>query len=113
MAIKGVPIILYVETVIGYDPYGTEIVEEEAVTIPNVVIGQPSSEDVISEISVSGKHIAYNLAIPADDTHDWENKTVEFYGRRWRTIGIPTQFMDGFMGEAWPWNKQVKVEAYE
>ena len=111
--IKGIPITLYIETVVDHDPYGADIVEREAVTIPNVVIGQPSSDVVISELSVSGKHIVYNLAIPADDTHDWDNKIVEFYGRRWRTIGIPTQFMDGFMGDNWAWNKQIKVEAYE
>ncbi len=111
--IKGIPIILYETTVIGHDDFGADIKEETPVTINNVVIGQPSSEDIITEINVSGKHISYNLAIPADDTHEWEHNTVEFYGRKWRVIGIPTQFMDGFMGASWPWNKQVKVEAYE
>ncbi len=111
--IKGIPIILYDTVITGQDDFGADIKEETAVTVNNVVIGQPSSEDIISEINVSGKHIAYTLALPADDDHDWVNKTVEFYGRRWRTIGIPDQFIDGFMGESFPWNKQVKVEAYE
>ena len=111
--IKGIPITLYENIVIGQDDFGADIVEETATTIENVVIGQPTSEDIISEISVSGKHVAYNLAIPADDNHNWEHATVEFYGKRWRVIGIPTQFMDRFMGADWPWNKQVRVEAYE
>lgn len=111
--IKGIPITLYETVVTGQDAFGADIEEEVPVTINNVVIGQPSSEDIISEINVSGKHVAYNLALPANDTHEWENKTVEFYGRKWRTIGIPTQFIDGFMGAGWPWNKQIRVEKYE
>lgn len=113
MTIKGIQITLYETAVTGQDSFNRDIEEETAVTIDNVVVGQPSSEDVISEINVSGKHIAYTLAIPAGDEHDWTNKTVEFYGRKWRTIGIPTQYMAGFMGKNFPWNKQVKVEAYE
>lgn len=113
MTIRGVSIILYETTVTGKDSFNRDIEKETAVTIENVVIGQPSSEDVISEINVSGKRIAYTLAIPADDDHEWVNKTVEFYGRKWRTIGVPTQYMVGFMGKRFPWNKQVKVEAYE
>ena len=111
--IKGIPVTLYETKITGQDDFGRDIEEETAVTIDNVVIGQPSSEDVISEISLSGKRIAYNLALPADDTHDWTNKTVEFYGKKWRTIGIPDQYIDGFMGKSFPWNKRVKVEAYE
>lgn len=113
MSIKGIPIILYETVVVGQDDFNRDIEEETATTIDNVVVGQPSSEDVISEITVSGKRVAYNLAIPVGDDHDWTNKIVEFYGRKWRTIGIPTQYIDGFMGENFQWNKQIKVEAYE
>lgn len=113
MGIEGISITLYTETVTGYDDFNREIVETKAVTVDNVVIGQPSSEDITSEINVSGKRAVYNLAIPKDDQNDWTNKVVEFYGKKWRTIGVPTQFMDGYMGESWPWNKQIKVEEYE
>lgn len=111
--IKGIPIILYDAVVTGEDDFGHEIKEETPITVHNVVIGQPSSEDILSEISLSGKRIAYNLCLPVGDDHDWENRVVEFYGRKWRTIGIPTQYMDGFMGDNFSWNKQIKVEAYE
>lgn len=113
MSIRGIPIILYEETVTGQDDFGRDIVETVATEIPNVVIGQPSSEDVLTEVNISGKQIVYNLALPADDNHDWVNKVVEFYGHKWRTIGIPDQFMDGFMGATFPWNKRIRVEAYE
>jgi hypothetical protein len=111
--IKGIPITLYDTTVTGQDDFGADIVEETEIIIDNVIVGQPSSDDIVSEMSVSGKRIAYNLCIPANDAHEWENKTVGFYGRKWRVIGIPTQFIDGFMGKDFPWNKQVRVEKYE
>jgi len=111
--IKGIQIILNEQTVTGVDDFNREVVETVAVPIDNVVVGQPSSEDVFNEINLSGKRVAYNLCIPVGDTHDWKNAVVEFYGKKWRTIGEPTQYMDGFMGENFPWNKQIKVEAYE
>ena len=116
ISIGGIPtvsVILYETEVTGEDSFGHEIKTETPVTIDNVSIGHPSSEDVLSEISISGKRIAYNLCLPVGDDHDWTNTIVEFYGRKWRTIGIPTQFTDGFMGKNFPWNKQIKVEAYE
>lgn len=112
MTIKGIPITLYVKTQDGIDAFNRPIYKETEITIDNVVVGQPSSDDVINEINLSGKRISYVLAIPADDTHDWENVTVGFYGARWRTIGTPKQYMDGFMGANFPWNKQISVEKY-
>ncbi len=117
MSIKGIPVTLYETTITGQDDFGRDIVEEKAVVIDNVVVGslvgQQGSDDVVSETSLNGRHAAYNLALPADDSHEWENKCVEFYGRRWKVVGVPTKFIDGFMGQSWPWNKQVRVEAYE
>lgn len=112
MSISGEPIILYEQTVTGKDDFNRDIVTEEAITINNVVIGHPTTDDITSEINLSGKTIAYVLAIPADDTHTWENRIVKFYGRKWKTVGIPVQFKEGFMGAKFPWNKKVKVEAY-
>ena len=107
------PVILYDQEITETDGFNREIVKETAVTINGVVIGHPTTDDITSEINLSGKTIAYVLAIPADDTHVWENRTVEFYGRKWRTIGAPTKFMDGFMGADFHWNAKVRVEAYE
>lgn len=114
--IKGQQIILYDTTVTGEDDFGRDIEEETPITIDNVVIGHPTSEDILSEINISGKKAVYNLCIPVGDTHDWENKVVEFYGRKWRTIGIATQADEAFvknMGPLQQWNKQIKVETYE
>lgn len=113
MTIKGIPITLYERTQTGKDGFNRPIYEETAIIIDNVVVGQPTTDDITTEINLSGKTIAYVLAIPADDIHVWENTTVEFYDQKWRTVGIPQQYMDGFMGADFPWNKKVKVERYE
>lgn len=113
MEIKGVPIILNEQVVTGTDSYNREITEEMPVTIENVVVGQPTSDDILNEYNLSGKTISYVLAIPKDDNHNWENTTVEFYGRKWRTVGLPQEYMGDFMGKDFPWNKKVKVTAYE
>lgn len=113
MRISGEPIILYEQSVTGKDDFNRDIVTEIPITIDNVVIGQPTTDDITSEINLSGKTIAYVLAIPADDDHTWENRTVEFWGKKWKTIGVPMKYMDGFMGSDFPWNAKVKVEKYE
>lgn len=113
MTIKGIQVILYQKTQTGVDDFNRPIYEETAVPVDNVVVGQPSSDDITSEINLSGKTISYVLALPADDENDWENAIVEFYDQKWRTIGIPQKYMDGFMGANFPWNKKVKVERYE
>lgn len=48
--------------------------------------------------------------IPKGDTHVWENRTVEFLGKKWRTFGIPQEWMEHRV--PLPWNKRVKVERY-
>lgn len=105
-------ITLYTKTQTGTDDFGRPEYSEIPVTIDNVVIGQPSSDDIVTEINLSGKRISYILSLPADDSHDWENVVVEFWGKQWRTIGTPREFRPGFMGADFPWNKQIAVEWY-
>ena len=76
-----------------------------------MLVGEPSAEDVVNEINLSGKRIAYVLAIPKGDTHIWENTEVEFWGMTFKTVGIPTQGIDDNI--PLKWNKKVKVERYE
>lgn len=110
MLIKGIPVKLFVRRQTGADPFGRPIYEETAETIDNVLVGEPSSDDVTSELNLSGKVVAYVLAIPKGDTHDWENTIVEFFGQRFRTIGTPMQGIEVNIPLAW--NKKVKVERY-
>lgn len=107
----GESIILYNVTQVGTDAFGRPIYEETAETVDNVLIGEPSSEDIINELNLSGKRLAYTLAIPKGDEHEWRDRTVEFWGEKFRTFGRPTQGVEHLIPLAW--NKKVKVEAYE
>ncbi len=107
---NGIPITLYTETQTGVDDFNRPIYAETAETVENVLIGQPTTEDVVNELNLSGKRLAYTLAIPKGDAHDWTDKKVEFFGKTFRTFGEPTQGIEALIPLAW--NKKVKVERY-
>lgn len=107
---RGISITLYTTTQTGTDEFNRPIYAETPVTVENVLIGEPSTDDIVAEINMTGKRLAYTLAIPKGDTHDWTDKTVEFFGERFKTIGEPTQGIDHLIPLSW--NKKVKVERY-
>lgn len=107
---RGIPIVLYERVQTGEDEFNRPIYSEVPKVIKNVLIGEPSTEDVVAELNLSGKRLAYTLAIPKGDTNTWTNRTVEFFGEKFRTIGEPTQGIDALIPLAW--NKKVKVERY-
>lgn len=109
--IKGIPVKLSVKTQTGIDGFNRPTYEVFQEVVENVLVGEPSAEDVVNEINLSGKRIAYVLAIPKGDTHTWENTEVEFWGMTFKTVGIPTQGIDDNI--PLQWNKKVKVERYE
>ena len=108
---RGVTVTLYGKTQTGVDGFGRPVYEDTAVTVDNVLIGEPTSEDVIDTLNLTAKHLAYTRAIPKGDTHTWTDRKVEFFGEVFRTIGEPTQGIDHLIPLSW--NKKVKVERYE
>lgn len=111
LSIKGIPVKLSVRTQKGIDDFNRPTYEVSQEVVENVLVGEPSAEDVVNEFNLSGKRIAYVLAIPKGDTHTWENTEVEFWGMTFKTVGIPTQGIDDNI--PLQWNKKVKVERYE
>lgn len=109
--IKGIPVKLSVRTQTGVDDFNRPTYEVSQEVVENVLVGEPSAEDVVNELNLSGKRIAYVLAIPKGDTHTWENAEVEFWGMTFKTVGIPTQGIDDNI--PLKWNKKVKVKRYE
>lgn len=109
-AISGIDVQLQTKTQIGTDGFGRPLYSTATVTVSDVLISPVSSEDVINELNLSGKHAVYELAIPKGDTNDWENTKVSFFGTDWRTIGIPTQGIERNI--PLKWNKKIKVERY-
>jgi hypothetical protein len=109
--IRGADVLLYVRTKDGEDEFHAPVWRETPVMVHNVLIGEPDAEAVVSDLQLCGRRLAYVLAIPKGDTHDWDGVTVEFFGRKWRTYGGVTEGIEELLPLAW--NKKVKVERYE
>ena len=110
MMIKGITITLIDKQEAGKDPFGATIYEDVPVPVDNVLVAPTSSDDVVNQLSLTGKKAVYTLAIPKGDTHNWEDKEVEFFGQRWRTFGFPTEGIEDLI--PLEWNKKVMVERY-
>jgi len=111
LAKKAVSVELTEYEVTGKDAFNRDIKEPVTYTINKVLIGEPSSDDVTNELNLSGRRIAYTLAIPKGDTHSWVDADVTFFGEKFHTIGVPTQGIEALI--PLEWNKKVKVERYE
>lgn len=107
---KGTTVQLSVKTISDYDNFGAPIYSEELVNVADVLVGSPTSDDVINTLQLYGKKIAYVLGIPKGDTHDWTDTEVVIWGERYKTIGYPTTGEQANIPLRWGQN--VKVERY-
>lgn len=95
----------------GTDPFGAPCFETHLEAVEDVIVSPASSENVATTEQLTGRKAVYVLGIPKDDKHQWEETWVEFFGRRWRTIGIPVEGINALIPLRW--NKKVTVERYE
>jgi len=109
--IKGITVTLYTKVANGFDEFKKQKWTETAVTVNNVLVGEPSTEEINDAINLYGRRAQYALGIPKGDAHNWENAKVTFFGEDWRTFGIPTQGIEANV--PLDWNKKVLVERYE
>lgn len=91
--IKGIPIILWENG--------------EKITVENVLVGEPTSQDMTEFADESGL-ITYILAIPKGDTHVWVDRKIGFFGEIFRTVGYTVQGIEENIPLSW--NKKVKVQ---
>lgn len=106
----GITITLYKRTQISTDDFGAPVYTETEVSVDNVLVGEPSTEEIANDIQLFGKKLAYTLAIPKGDTNTWTDVEVGFFGERFRTYGEPTQGIEHLIPLSW--NKKVKVARY-
>lgn len=111
MKLKGIPVTLIGKIKTGHDPFGQPIFENKSITVQNVLVAPSSSEDITNQLSLTGKKVVYTLAIPKNDSNNWTDREVIFFGKRWRTVGIPTEGIADMI--PLDWNKKVMVERYE
>lgn len=106
--IKGINVILIQKVQQGTDAFGAPVYEEKQIQVSDVLVGEPSSEDISNSLSMYGKKLAYTLAIPKGDANDWIDTDVIIFGKRFRTYGMPTEGIESNIPLRW--NKKVKVE---
>lgn len=83
----GVPVTLYEKVNSGQcDPFGVPIYTRSPVTVENVIIGQPTTQEVVDTLNLTGKKIVYLLGIPKGDEHVWTDRKVSFFGEDFHTI---------------------------
>lgn len=106
----GKPVVLHERTKTGTDAFNNPVYSVKKVTVQNVLIGQPSTDDITSSIEMYGKRIEFMLGIPKGDTHNWEDTLVEFFGKTFRTFGFTQEGIEENIPT--PWHKKVRVERY-
>ncbi len=115
--LSGISVILYDEVQIGTDNFGKPIIEEVPTEVENVLVGEPTSDDIVSSTQIYGKVIKYMLGIPKGDTHDWTNKKVSWtdaYGimHTVMTFGFPITGIEANLPRQLPWHMKVRCEEY-
>lgn len=115
--LQGISVLLYERVQTGVDPFGTPIYEENPVKVENVLVGEPSTDDITTSTQLYGKTIQYMLAIPKGDTHDWVDKKVSWtdaYGivHNVKTFGFPITGIEANLPPQIPWHMKVRCEAY-
>lgn len=106
--IKGTSVVLFTTIPGDKDPFGRTEYRTEPVEVENVLISPTSESEILDTLNLTGRRAIYTLGIPKNDTHDWVDKDVEFWGQRFHTIGMPISGMDKLV--PLDWNMKVRVE---
>ena len=112
---RGVTVTLYDQTATSTDAFNAPVTSESAVTVDNVLVGEPSTDDIVNATEMYGKRLACMLGIPKGDTHDWVDKRVEWtdaYGitHRLKTFGFPVTGVEANVPTRW--HMKVRCEEY-
>lgn len=111
--LHGVTVSLVTKTQDGTDPFGAPIWKETTTEVKNVLVGQPTADDVNDALQIYGKHAKYMLGIPKGDTHTWTDTDVILpapFAGRYHTIGYPVAGIEDLVPLSW--NAKIAVEIY-
>lgn len=109
--LHGITVKLYNKTKTGTDDFGRPIYSETAVNVDNVLVGSPTSQEIVDTLNMTGKRLVYVLGIPKGDTHAWTDRTIEFFGEKFRAIGPPLKAIEDLV--PLDWGQNVQVERFE
>lgn len=111
MQMRGISVTLYQRTATGTDSLGNQVWTETSVTVDNVLVGQPTTDDIVTTTQIYGKRLEYWIGIPKGDAHAWENAAVEFFGQRFETFGHVEKGIDALVPTAW--NAKIRCARYD
>lgn len=107
---KGTTIQIAVQTQTDTDPFGAPIYTTTWEDVPDVLVGNPTTDDITDSINLYGKRIEYMLGIPKGDTHDWVDADLKIWGQPYKTFGFPITGEQANIPLRWGQN--VRVERY-
>lgn len=110
---KGITILLTEKTQTGVDDLNRPIYEDDYIEVKDVLVGEPSTDEITNTMSLYGKMVKYTLAIPKGDTNTWVDTEVVLpypFEGKYRTIGYPTAGIEANIPLRW--NKKVLLERY-
>lgn len=111
--IKGISITLIKKVQTGTNALNQPIYEATEIVVDNVLVGEPTTDEIANTLSLYGKQVHYRLAIPKGDTNEWTDTEVilpEPFKGKYKTIGYPTAGIDSNIPLLW--NKKVMIERY-
>lgn len=108
---RGVTVGLHVRTQTGTDALNNPVYSDKVVSVDNVLVGEPSADEIAGTISLYNKQMQYVLGIPKGDTHNWKDTEVDIFGRTFRTFGDVIEGIEANVPT--PWHKKVRVERCE
>ena len=108
---KGTTVQVKVKTQTGTDPFGAPIYSETFEDVPDVLVGNPTTDDIAASTNLYGKKIELMLGIPKGDSHNWIDTEVIIWGQRYKTFGFPMTAEP----ENVPlrWGQNVRVERFQ
>lgn len=109
--IKGIKVILHERIEDGVDAFNAPAFKTRLVEVDNVLVSPTNDSEILTENQIGGSRQEYELCIPKGDSHNWENSTVEFFGKLWQTFGPVQEWIEDLM--PLDWNRKVKVARYE
>ncbi len=98
------------KTEVGRKPMGEPVYEETFEDVDGVLVGSPTTEQLLATMELEGKKIVYMLGIPKGDDHDWTDREVIIWGERFITLGFPETAEPENVPLSW--GKVVKVAHY-
>lgn len=111
MQIHGIQITLINKTISSYDTYNQPVFALTAEIVDDVLVGEPTTQEIQDNLNLYGKYMAYMLGIPKGDTHEWTDSDVIIFGERYHTFGPLIQGIEANVPTRW--HKKIGVFKYE